>query len=270
MGLNELHDMRGIGVSLTVGEKGEWSVAHVLQNGAASDSASRLMPGDIISHVDEWEINGASSQQVRKLLEGPHGSKVILSVKSSVGGQSRQVEIVRGKKPRSKQPSLTNARPDNDPAPAGASPSSPAAYDSESYAQSSGLHQYEDPPAQDEGRSATKGRANGDVSPYRPGKPREIVTSLDVDGAMAEAAARYHHEKGSNAPGAAGGVFEEPLQRVQSDRFGPIASAASPFSSFRSSGRSDRFGPGSAPSSLAASQVPRQPQATSALQLVAR
>ena len=258
MGLNELYDMRGIGASLTVGENGDWSVAHVLQNGAASDSTSRLMPGEVISHVDEWEITGASSQQVRKLLEGPHGSKVVLSVKSSSGGQPRQVEIVRGKKPRSKQPSLTNAR-DDQPAPSprarDASDVSPStSYDSESYAHSSGLHQYEE--AEDVRQQTARGNPDSDVSPYRPGKPREMVTSLDVDGAMAEAAAKYKEKRGDGGgAGPGGGVFEEPLLRlsVQSDRFGPVASAATmqsdkygpatPTASFRSSAQSDRYGP---------------------------
>jgi len=235
MGLNELHDMRGIGVSLTVGEDGFWSVAHVLQNGAASDSSNRLMPGEVISHVDEWEISGASPQQVRKLLEGPHGSKVVLSVGSLAGGERRQVEIVRGKKPRNK-PSLTNARDDESAPSRGDAKerdkSSATSYDSESYAHSSGLHRYEDsPPA-----VGVRPASNGDISPYQPGKPREMVTSLDLDGTIEAAAARYveHKGPGGGAAGSgggggaaaappppekfiqrSGGVFEEPLLRVQ-------------------------------------------------------
>ncbi len=215
---------------------------HVAQTHAAPASSSQAVhPGDVLVLIEEWEIKGASPEQVRELLDGTIGSKVLLTVKQQ-SGQTRHVEITRGMRPRKQlhgehQYALKshgmkhgNVALDN----------GGAAYAAESYGQSSNLrHNYEEPAAENPG-AVPGARAT------EKGKPRELVTSLELKGTMQHAAALYQQSQASHAgageDGARGGVVEEPLVPVKEpiassesragDRFGPVSSSLS-----------DRFGP---------------------------
>ena len=100
-----IHDVPAIGVSLSLSDNGEWTVAHILHSSNASLS-SRLNPGDIITHVGERAIHGDSAVHVNELLVGPAGSKVAMTVAAAGSRQVRHVEIERGMKPRKKKPAV--------------------------------------------------------------------------------------------------------------------------------------------------------------------
>ena len=100
-----IHDVPAIGVSLSLSDNGEWTVAHILHSSNASLS-SRLNPGDIITHIGENAIHGDSAVRVNEMLVGPAGSKVAMTVAAAGSRQVRHVEIERGVKPRKKKPAV--------------------------------------------------------------------------------------------------------------------------------------------------------------------
>ena len=239
--------------------QGDWTVVHVAQTHAAPASSSQAVhPGDVLVLIEEWEIKGASPGQVRELLDGTIGSKVLLTV-TQKSGQTRHVELTRGMRPRKQPPSehqhtLTprGLKHENVALDDGG-----AAYAAESYGQSSNLrHNYEEPAAEN------PGAARGARAPARAteaGKPRELVTSLELKGTMQHAAALYQQSQASHAGagaegarGGGGGVVEEALVSVKgpfasspsrasmapSERFGPVSSSGSTMM-----GLSDRFAP---------------------------
>ena len=57
---NELTDVPAMGISLSVDDKGDWTISHVQQNGAAYNSSARLLPGDIIAHVEVRAVSYGS------------------------------------------------------------------------------------------------------------------------------------------------------------------------------------------------------------------
>ena len=228
---------------------------HVAQTHAVPASSSQAVhPGDVLVLIEEWEIKGASPGQVRELLDGPIGSKVLLTVKPQAG-QTRHVEITRGMRPRKHPPHQHTLTPRGTRHESVALDDGAAAYAAESYGQSSNLrHNYEEPAAENPG--AVPGARATEA-----GKPRELVTSLELKGTMQHAVALYQQSQESQASragasaegarGGGGGVVEEPLVPVKqpfassesrasvapSDRFGPTSSSASTI------GFADRFGP---------------------------
>jgi hypothetical protein len=239
-GPNTLHEFKLLGLSLTVDALGDWVVAHVAQTRAAAAGASQAVhPGEICVLVDEWDIKGASPEQVRELLDGPVGSNVLLTVKSK-SGQTRHVEMTRGKKPRKQPPNslfphtATRAMKHEDVG------HHEAAYSADSYGQSSNLRNHYASDAEEEPAAEKTGAVPGARSDAL--KPRELHTSLDLKGTLQHAANLYHTSRvspsdppqsagqGGVGGGVGGGVVEEPLVQVKKQK----ASAEPEFDQARS------------------------------------
>jgi hypothetical protein len=90
------YDMPAIGASLSMSEDGVWTVVHAL-------AGTRINPGEIISHVAECDVQGASATQLQKLLDGE--GPVMLNVKCP-SGRIRRVQVEKGKKPHGRRPTV--------------------------------------------------------------------------------------------------------------------------------------------------------------------
>jgi hypothetical protein len=264
-GPNTLHEFKLLGLSLTVDALGDWVVGHVAQTSAAAAGASQVVhPGEICVLVDEWDIKGASPEQVRELLDGPVGSNVLLTVKSK-SGQTRHVEMTRGKKLRKQQPNslfphtATRAMKHEDVG------NHEAAYSADSYGQSSNLRNNYASDAEEDPAAAKTGAVPGARSDAL--RPRELHTSLDLKGTLQHAANLYHTSRvsPSDPPQSAGqggvgggvgggGVVEEPLVQVKKQK----ASAEPGFDQ----ARSDPFAP---TTSTGSSGSPPLPAPTAAM-----
>jgi len=222
---NTLHEFKLLGLSLTVDASGDWVVAHVAQTRAAAAGSSQAVhPGEICVLVDEWDIKGASQEQVRELLEGPVGSNVLLTVKSK-SGQTRHVEMTRGKKLRKQQSNslyshtATRTMKHEDVG-------LHEAYAADSYGQSSNLRNNYASDAEEEPAAAKTGVVSGARSDAH--KPRELHTSLELKGTLQHAANLYHTSRvsptdppqsaGEGGGGGGGGVVEEPLVQVKKQK----------------------------------------------------
>ncbi|MFL6208376.1 MAG: S41 family peptidase [Pyrinomonadaceae bacterium] len=97
------------GIGATIGDRavGEQTNTYILatfENAPAAKAGLRF--GDKIIAVDDWQVNGKPSSEVRDRLRGPRGSNVKVTIERAADGQKQTVEITRDAVP---QPSVPDA-----------------------------------------------------------------------------------------------------------------------------------------------------------------